>query len=166
MTKIKNNPKNTDNEVVNGLRSAIEHRATWMGLMMDEAKKESADAESFTRKAIIKCGNFHGEGIQDRQVGEGLPNFEKTFIPENTKKIFEMDVKECDEDKLEIEFNYCPLVAAWLKQGFSDEEIDLMCDCAMDGDRGIAKACGYDFKLGKTIAKGDDVCEVNFYKKK
>ncbi|MBF4693137.1 L-2-amino-thiazoline-4-carboxylic acid hydrolase [Fusibacter ferrireducens] len=165
MKEIKNTAKHTDNEVVNGLRSAIEHRATWMALMMDEAKKAGFDSEKFTRDAIFKTGGFHGEDIKARQVGEGIVNFEKTFLPENTKKIFEMEVKTCNEEKLEVEFNYCPLVAAWKKQGFSNEEIELMCDCAMDGDRGIAKANGYEFKLGKTIAAGDDICEVNFYKK-
>ncbi len=165
MKEIKNVAKHTDNEVVNGLRSAIEHRATWMGLMMSEAQKLGYDAEKFTRNAILKTGGFHGNNIKANQVGEGIPNFENTFLPENTKKIFEMEVKACDENKLEVEFNYCPLVEAWKKQGFSNEEIDLMCDCAMDGDRGIAESHGYEFKLGKTIAKGDDICEVNFYKK-
>lgn len=163
--EIKNVAKNVDEEVIVGLRNAIEHRATWMALMMEESEKSGIDAEGFTRKAIRKCGNFHGKDILVRQDGEGIPSFEKTFLPENTKKIFEMDVKSCDEDKLEVEFNYCPLVSAWLKQGYSQERIKLMCDCAMDGDRGIADECGYDFKLGKTIAAGDDICEVNFYKK-
>lgn len=165
MKEIKNVAKNTDNEVINGLRSAIEHRATWMGLMMTEAEKLGYESEKFTRSAIFKTGGFHGAGIKERQDGEGLPNFEKTFLPENTKKIFEMEVKACDETKLEVEFNYCPLVSAWKKQGFTNEQIELMCDCAMDGDRGIAEAHGYEFKLGKTIAAGDDICEVNFYKK-
>lgn len=163
--EIKNKAKNTDNEVITGLRNAIEHRATWMGLMMVEAEKNGYEAESFTRKAINKCGLFHGEGIMDKQMTKDIPNFEKTFLTENTKKIFEMEIKNCDDEKLEIEFNYCPLVSAWVKQGFSMEQIKLMCDCAMDGDRGIAEACGYEFKLGKTIANGDDICEVNFYKK-
>lgn len=163
--ELKNNAKITDNELITGLRGAIEHRATWMGMMMVEAEKEGHDAESFTRKAILNCGGFHGNNIMDKQVGEGIPEFEKVFLPENTKKVFEMDVKTCDEDKLEVEFNYCPLVNAWVKQGYSEEQIKLMCDCAMDGDRGIAKACGYEFSLGKTIAAGDDVCEIKFSKK-
>lgn len=163
--EFKNNAKITDNEVITGLRGAIEHRATWMGMMMVEAEKEGANAESFTRKAIFKCGGFHGKNITDKQVGEGIPEFEKAFLPENTKKIFEMDVKNCDEEKLEVEFHYCPLVSAWIKQGYTDEQIKLMCDCAMDGDRGIADSHGYEFKLGKTIAAGDEICEVNFYKK-
>ena len=165
MKEINNVAKHNENDVVNGLRSGIEHRATWMGLMMDEAKQLGYDAEKLTRNAIFKTGGFHGNNIKVNQVGEGLPNFEKAFLAENTKKIFEMDVKACDEKKLEVEFHYCPLVTAWQKQGFSNDEIELLCDCAMDGDRGIAEAHGYEFKLGKTIAAGDNICEVNFYKK-
>ena len=76
-----------------------------------------------------------------------------------------MEIATLDDEKLCIEFNYCPLVAAWQKQGFDDDRIQELCDYAMDGDRGIAKACQLDFELGKTIAKGDSICEVNFYKK-
>ena len=42
----------------------------------------------------------------------------------------------------------------------SDDEIALLCDIAMDGDRGICEVLGLDFKLGKTIAKGDPICEI------
>ena len=77
-----------------------------------------------------------------------------------------MDVVKNDAENLEIEFHYCPLLAAWQKLGFDDETCAKLCDIAMDGDRNIAKAMGYDFELGKTIAKGDPICEVNFRKKK
>jgi hypothetical protein len=92
MKEINNVAKHNENEVVNGLRSGIEHRATWMGLMMDEAKQLGYDAEKLTRNAIFKTGGFHGSNIKANQTGEGLPNFEKAFLAENTKKIFEMDV--------------------------------------------------------------------------
>jgi hypothetical protein len=164
--EIKNEPTLVDNEIVTGLRNGIEHRATWMCLMMEAAKKAGLDPEAFTREAITKCGVFHGTNIQKAQKGEGLVAFKEAFIPENTQKIFEMDVKRCDEDELYIEFHYCPLVSAWKKQGVSEEDIKLMCDAAMDGDRGIAAACNYGYELGKTIANGYDICEVTFRKDK
>ena len=41
-----------------------------------------------------------------------------------------------------------------------------MCDIAMDGDRGIVKQYGnFEFHLGKTIAKGDPVCEITVSRK-
>ena len=53
--------------------------------------------------------------------------------------VFEMDIKRCNDDHLDIDFHYCPLAKAWQKQGYSDGgEIRLLCDHAMFGDRGIA----------------------------
>ena len=77
-----------------------------------------------------------------------------------------MDVVNKTEDDLKIEFHYCPLLAAWQKQGFDDATCAKLCNIAMDGDKNIAKAMGYDFELGKTIANGDDICEIHFLKKK
>ena len=41
-----------------------------------------------------------------------------------------------------------------------------LCDIAMDGDRNIAKAMGFDFHLDDTIANGCPTCQVTFRKKK
>ncbi|MBN2882702.1 MAG: L-2-amino-thiazoline-4-carboxylic acid hydrolase [Clostridia bacterium] len=166
MSKIKNTPKITDDVLVNEVRAAIEHRATWMSLILDAADKENADFEAIGRAAISATGCFHGKNIREKLAGDSMQEFQKTFLHDLGQKLFEMQIKTCDDERLEVEFNYCALVSAWQKQGFSDERIELLCDMAMDGDRGIAEANNLEFKLGKTIAKGDDVCEVNFYKKK
>jgi hypothetical protein len=77
-----------------------------------------------------------------------------------------MDVDVTDEE-LKIEFHYCPLVAAWKKLTNDEEKIATLCDIAMDGDRGIASEFdSFEFELGKTIAKGDKICEVCFRKTK
>lgn len=166
MSKIENTPRNTDDEMVNEMRKAFEHRATWMGLILEEAKKKGVDYEAIGRAAVSKTGCFHGKGIFDRRDDESMESFKNTFLTELGQKMFEMDIVECDDDKLEVEFHYCPLVSGWMKQNFDDETIELLCDIAMDGDRSIAEENNYEFKLGKTIAQGNDVCEVNFYKKK
>ena len=42
-----------------------------------------------------------------------------------------------------------------------------LCDIAMSGDRGIdSRFDDFEFKLGKTIAEGNPVCEVKFLRKK
>jgi hypothetical protein len=167
MTKISNNPKITNEELVNVNRSAIEHRATWMGLIYMEAVKAGADAEKITRAAVAKTGGQHGAGFKAKMKTPGkIEEFADVFLAPLGIKTFEMDVKTKNKDALEIQFHYCPLVAGWLKAGIPKEEISKLCDIAMDGDRNIAKTVGADFKLGKTIAAGDAVCEVNFYKKK
>lgn len=166
MSRIRNESSINNDDMVSKLRSAIEHRATWMGLMCVEAEKAGADWESIARKAVKQTGCFHGDRIIENMNGtEGLVLFTEAFLPELTKKLFEMDIKELNDDKLYVEFNYCPLVSAWQKLGIGDDRIETLCDIAMDGDRGIAEEVGFDFELGNTIAKGNKVCEVCFKKK-
>jgi len=154
-----------DDATVNSVRKAIEHRATWMGLMCLEAEKNGANWEDIARKAVNQTGRLRGEAILEALAGKGgIPEFAKEFLPELSKKLFEMKVTELSEDRLEIEFNYCPLVNAWRKLGIDDEKIKILCDIAMDGDRGIARQVGLDFTLGGTIAKGSRCCEVFFRK--
>ena len=76
--------------------------------------------------------------------------------------VFEMKILACTDDKLDIDFHYCPLVAAWQTQGATDEQIAKLCDIAMQGDRGIASSFGCELELGETIAKGYNKCEIRF----
>jgi len=148
------------------VRNAIEHRATWMGLMSREAKKAGADWEAIARKAIKSTGCIHGKRIAKKMaVEEGMESFTKHFVPELTQKLFEMDIKELSATELRIEFNYCPLVNAWQKLNIGDDTMRILCDIAMDGDRGIAEELGLEFELGGTIAKGGKTCEVRFQTK-
>ena len=166
MSKIHNVAK-INEEKVNINRNAIEHRATWTGLTYVEGKAAGMDLEQVIRSAICKTGLFHGAGYKAQcKNPEDIRSFKEVFLPELGMKTFEMEVVNCDENDLLIHFHYCPLLTAWQKQGFDDETCDKLCDMAMDGDRNIAKAMGYDFHLGKTLAEGDDICEVHFFKKK
>jgi hypothetical protein len=166
MTVITNMPTIKEEHVID-IRNAIEHRATWMSLLMDEARNSGLDWSDFARKAIFRCGCFHGTDIAAKCTDiSDLKQFAEVFADEAGKKIFERNVTELSEDKLSIEFHYCPLVSAWLKQGFSDEDIAKLCDIAMDGDRGIVSNFpDFQFELGKTIAQGNPVCELNFIRK-
>ena len=129
MAEIKNTPTIQDEEVV-ALRNAFAHRARWLKLLLDEAKKRGADWEEIARK------------------------------------VFEIEVLEENEDHYYMNFHHCPLVSGWQMEGVDGEELKCLCDIAMDGDRGVAEAIGADFVLGKTIADGDDVCELRFSRRK
>ena len=158
---IKNTPSKT-NERTELLRNAIEHRATWFALLIDEAKKRGLDT-SFAHEAIKRCGVFHG--LNKYPKTDDLKEFGPAFANEDVVNVFEMEIKENSDEHLHIDFHYCPLVSAWLKLGFSEEEIAEFCDIAMDGDRGIISTYPkFKFELGKTIAKGDDICEIRIDK--
>ncbi|MDO4547408.1 MAG: L-2-amino-thiazoline-4-carboxylic acid hydrolase, partial [Clostridia bacterium] len=106
---INNAPKITDNEKVNINRSAIEHRATWMGLIYDEASKAGLNPEEFCRKAIKRCGNIHGNNFKAAcKDPENVEDFRDAFLPELGRNTFEMIVTDCDHDNLKIDFHYCP----------------------------------------------------------
>lgn len=162
------------------LRNFFEHRALWLYFLYDEAKKSGINPESFAPKAIRRCGIYHGIRAltgKDEEVKSSVINntaggkegscrmlCKKLFTPVG-RKVFEMKFLRLDNDAFDVDFHYCPLVAAWQKQGCSGGEIDKLCDLAMEGDRGIADAFGCELELKKTIAKGDGVCQIRFKRK-
>ncbi len=165
MTKINNFKKQQEDDLTEMMRAAIEHRATWMALTYLEAKESGCDAEKITRAAIRKTGNLAGKKIKEAMENkDSLVDFRYAFLSSQVLKNFEMDIKELVEDTFKVEFNYCALVNAWQKLDIDDETIDLLCDMAMDGDRGIAEAIGVSFELGDTIAKGCATCKLHFKK--
>jgi len=154
---IKNNAS-LSNDRIDLQRACIEHRATWFALMIEEAKKQGLGAE-FAHNAVLRCGKFHGEVKFPKT--ESLTEFAAAFADTDTKNCFEMEILESTEEKLSIDFHYCPLLNAWKKLGLPDEAMPELCDIAMDGDRGIISTYpGWKFELGDTIANGDDVCQI------
>ena len=96
---------------------------------------------------------------------DSLKGLKKTLFTKPAQMVFEMDILESTDDKLSIDFHYCPLVKAWQKQGLSDEEIQLLCDHAMCGDRGIGCCFGVELDLPQTIAKGADTCQLRYIRR-
>lgn len=162
MSKIVNEAKIRFPLIV-AIREQLEHRALWMYLLCDEAAKKGLNAEEYAPAAIRRCGLYQGANLRRKAGGgESLRGLKKTLFSKFAQWVFEMDIKRCDEDHLDIDFHYCPLVKAWQKQGCSDEEIAKLCDHAMCGDRGIAESFGAVLDLQSTIAKGSDLCRIRF----
>ena len=165
MTMIKNEPRIKFPLIV-AIREQLEHRALWMYLLCDEAAKKGLDASEYAPGAIRRCGIYQGGNLRAKAGGgESLRGLKKTLFSKFAQWVFEMDIKRCDDDHLDIDFHYCPLVKAWQKQGLPDEEISHLCDYAMCGDRGIAESFGCTLELPATIARGDDVCMIRFVRK-
>jgi hypothetical protein len=165
MSKIKNEAKIKFPLIV-AVREQLEHRALWMYLLCDEAKKKGLESSEFAPAAIKRCGLYQGANLRAKAGGgESLKGLKKTLFSKAAQWVFEMDIKRCTDDNLDIDFHYCPLVKAWQKQGCTDEEIKVLCDQAMCGDRGIAESFGCELDLPKTIANGDDVCEIRFVRR-
>jgi hypothetical protein len=107
---------------------------------------------------------MQGEGFVQRSGTTSLKGLQEKLFTKSVQMIFEMKILESTDDKLSVDFHYCPLVAAWQKLGCTDEEIARLCDIAMEGDRGIAERFGGRLELGDTIANGHSTCQVKFLK--
>jgi len=155
-------------QVVDIQRGAIGHRATWTGLTYTKAREAGMveEAEKIIRAAIAETGMIHGAEIKSHcEDPENVACFAKAFFTPNVVKTFEVEFKKQSEDRLDLEFHHCPLLKAWQDLGFDDATCEKLCDIAMDGDRNIAKAMGYEFHLGDTIAKGCKTCQISFFQK-
>ena len=162
---IVNEPK-LKNPLLVAIREQLEHRALWMYLLCDEAKKKGLNPEEYAPAAIKRCGLYQGAGLVKKGgMGQSLKGLKKALFGKAAQWVFEMKILRCTDDNLDIDFHYCPLVKAWQKQGCSDEEIKRLCDHAMCGDRGIAESFGCKLDLPKTIAGGDGVCQIRFVRK-
>ena len=160
--------------LVQNLRNFFEHRALWLYFIYDQARKTKSQPESFIPAAIRRCGIYHGMRAltgNDTAVkvvggrGGSCRLLRKKLFPAAGRGIFEMQFLALSDDAFDVDFYYCPLVNAWQKQGCSDKQIEMLCDWAMEGDRGIAEAFGCELELKKTIAKGDGVCQIRIKRK-
>jgi hypothetical protein len=88
-----------------------------------------------------------------------LKVYAESLFSEPYITVFEQETS-ISSNEVHVVFNYCPLVAAWLKQTTDEALIARLCDLAMEGDQGVFSNAAYDFKLGQTIAKGGFVCDI------
>ena len=164
MSKVVNEPTNK-NALLQAIRAQLEHRAFWLYLLCDEAGKRGLDWEDFGSAAVRRCGLSQGADLVKKGGTDSLKGLKKTLFNKPAQWVFEMDIKESTDDRLFIDFHYCPLVKAWQKAGCTDEEIAKLCDIAMCGDHGIGETYGSVLDLPKCIAKGDDICALRYSKK-
>lgn len=163
MSKITNIPR-WDNFLLKAIRGTLEHRATWLYLLLSEAEKKGVEWEDIGLPAVKACGNIHGKELIALGKTSSFKGLKKKLFTLPAQIIFDMKILESTDNNLYIDFGYCPLVAAWQKIGCSDEEIARLCNIAMEGDRGIAESYGGKLDLGETIADGYSKCQIRFIK--
>ena len=163
MSIVKNEAK-IKNPIIAAVREQLEHRAHWLYLLCDEAGKRGLDWTDFGSAAVSRCGLSQGANLVKKGGTKSLKGLRKTLFTIPAQMVFEMKIIESTDDKLSIDFHYCPLVKAWQKAGYTDEEIARLCDIAMCGDHNIGKCYDAKLDLPKCIAKGDDICALRYHK--
>ena len=141
------------------MRAMIKDRGKYLyQLAVAEKKHDPENWEKVFREALHNygCANFCAK-FSDV---EDLAEFQKRYLSKTTKKVFDSDVIEKADDHIIIKAGYCPLMHAWVEAGGDDKFVGLLCDIAMDGDRGMINSIpNLCLDLKKSLAFGDEQCE-------
>lgn len=159
---LQNTPKKyVDDKNVNELREQYENRGLWFYKIIEKALENGLDYD-FARKAIFNAGIWNGLNKFPRT--DDMKEFADAFMTVGVEKANEGEIVELTDDKLIVDVGYCPLVTAWRKFTDDEEKIALLCDIAMEVDRGIMSTFGWELELKGTIGTGFDKCRLCFIK--
>lgn len=147
--------KNED--TIKKIRDAIKDRAIWFALLYKSFSKvlPPGEVERLAREAIYEFGKLKGKK-------DGTKISPEEWVEKHMTKsgdIFQSEISK-GIDFCEQKMNFCPLVEAWRELGLNEEEIDLFCDIAMEGDRGRADFHGILWDIPKRIGKKDSFCQL------
>ena len=107
-SRVVNEPK-IKNPLIKAIRELLEHRALWLYLLTDEAAKADADPAIFAPAAVKRCGLYQGaELVKEGGDTKSLKSLKKGLFGKPAQMVFEMDVKDVQDDRFELEFHYCP----------------------------------------------------------
>ena len=156
--EIKNIPLVND-RLSKEVRFENEKRGMIYYQMVKHAAVAGLDKETFARAAVNRIGRDNS-----RDFGEygTLPEFVYSFMNEGLISQFRPELKEMDDESARVDFHYCPMLGGLTNMTEDQEELEFLCDCAMETDRGLTSAVGLGFELGRTIANGHDTCELCF----
>jgi hypothetical protein len=142
------------------LYAAYKNRAMMYYHIFEEVKKEVGEEKA---AAIMKRG-IYNRGID---IGEKYARFspadfdglKDAFLAGSTDqgKMFQPEVRRCDQDGLDILMRSCPLKEAYQQAGLSDQHIATMCEIAAAVDYGTFEGAGFTFSA-ETWKPGQDGC--------
>jgi len=142
------------------LYAAYKNRAMMYYYIFEELKKEvGADKAA----DIMKRGIYNrGIDIGKKYLQFSPTNFEglkNAFLAGSADqgKMFQPEVRRCDQDGLDILMQSCPLKEAYQEAGLSDQQIATMCEIAAVVDYGTFEGAGFKFSA-ETWKPGQDGC--------
>lgn len=128
--------------------------------MVKHAAKAGLEKEAYARAAINRIGRDNSRDFQGKYAA--LPDFVYDFMNAGLISQFRPELKEMTDEYARVDFHYCPMLGGLCNMTDDMQELDLLCDCAMETDRGLTSQIGLDFELGGTIARGNETCELCF----
>jgi hypothetical protein len=122
-----------------------------------ERRLGQAVAIEICREAIYNWGRDLAAGLEAR----GQNDFDRlatsfVFAPDGGA-MFRPRIDRCDEKGLDVQFEACPLKAAWLEAGLPDTDVALFCQMASEADCGTLEAAGFSVEID-TWKPGSNGC--------
>ena len=156
----------SDQDLREQLYASYKHRALLYWLIFDELRKElgAEKAAETLKRAIYRRGQAIGRQYAKYAPGDlqGLCQEFLNHVPDDGK-MFAPEVQRCDEERLDITLQSCPLKDAWQEAGLSDEDVSTMCRIAAEIDQGTFNGAGFIFSA-ETWAEGQDgCCQLHIY---
>ncbi len=145
-------------ELVQKVRAAIKDRALYLAVLYRSFSKAlpAEQAEKLAREAIFEYGRNRGS----KDAGTMTPEkWVDHHMAKGSGAVFESRITKGDGYCLQ-EMTFCPLMEAWRELGCSADEMDLLCDIAMEVDRGRAAYHGITVEMPMRIGKGDSHCRL------
>ena len=155
---IRNEPVIADSLTLE-VRRQNELRGLWVYQMIKAAGRRGLDEEAYARAAIRKLGRLFS---LHHPRTDSVREYMDSFLTPTTLSQFGAELVSLDDAEGVVHFHYCPMLGMWRRLTDDEKELGLICDCAMDVDRGIFDCYpGIDFELKRAIGAGDDVCEIH-----
>jgi hypothetical protein len=150
------------------LKAAIKSRALVYSAVYEEIAIDfgEARAEEILKRAIYSrgvaiCDKFSAHAPSDFP---GLCNSFLDFIPDHGK-LFEPEVRRCDQQGLDIKFHACPLKEAWEDARLAPEKIETLCRIAGVVDNGTFEQAGFSLQSETWKVGGEGCCLLQIRRK-
>lgn len=140
------------------VRQAVKDRAAWLLYLYRSVSKALPpdQVEKCLREAIRQFGIRKAEK-------DGRRITSKEWVEAHDRKgsatVFSSKLV-LGEPTSEQHMGFCPLVELWREEGCTAEEVQLLCDIAMEADRARAEAHGLKMELPATLAGGAPRCRM------
>ena len=152
-----------NDDVVEKVRQAVKDRGMYLALLYRSFSKALPPdtVEKLAREAIYEFGKIRGERDGGKISPEG---WVEKHVSKGFSAVFKSNIVK-EEECCQQQMTYCPLLEAWKELGCTKEEIDLLCDIAMEVDRGRADFHGIPLEIRERMGKGDPSCRLVLKKK-
>ncbi len=146
------------------LYASFRHRAMLYYLIFDELRKvlDEPQAIEIMQRAIRRRGEEVGKQFAPFAPNDlaGLRDAFLKIIPDDGR-MFSAQVEHCDQERLDITLQTCPLRDAWLDSGLDPRDVATMCQIAAAIDAGTFEGAGFAFSADTWSPDCDGCCHLH-----